>query len=62
MKKYLLILFSSILLFSCEKDVEVVPTTNFDFAHEFYAVNEQVQIIDVNNADAYRWDFGYGTT
>ena len=62
MKKYLLILFSSILLFSCDKDVEVAPTSRFDLAHEYYAVNEQVQVVDVNKADAYRWDFGDGTT
>jgi len=62
MKKYLLILFSSILLLSCEKDVEIAPTSKFDFAHEYYAVNEHVQIINVNKADAYHWDFGDGTT
>ncbi|MBF9254846.1 PKD domain-containing protein [Pontibacter sp. 172403-2] len=62
MKKHLLILFTFIFLLSCEKEAEIMPTTKFDIEDEYYAVNEQVQITDLSEADTYYWDFGDGST
>ncbi|WP_018476502.1 PKD domain-containing protein [Pontibacter roseus] len=64
MKKQLLAAMAALLFFaSCKKDDPfAIPAPEFTVPDEFYTTEEYVTIQDVSQADAYKWDFGNGTT